>query len=374
MMRSIGVIVLVLVSSVAGCSSGTPSSGDDAGFFRCASDTDCDDGQACTIDSCAVGGMCSFTPVDERCGPGESCIVGRGCTAGTPCDSNADCEDAIACTIDTCGVEGMCRHMPVHERCTDAAAPTCDPVMGCVAGSGCTGDGDCDDSISCTLDTCGADMTCRHMPINARCTAGETCSPTLGCFTPMPCTTAAECQDGNFCNGAEVCMPEFGCAPAETPRMCDDSDSCTVDSCDSTANMCVFACDTSRTECGCPTPGPTCAGTFMLSPGPTQSCGLGSVNYDFSRVTITNDSGVITVTPVVASFAPLSDVVDPVCPMFEATTEVTGDCTERYTLRGTFTDDDHFTGMFEARFTPSGGGIGCFDCGTRTFTVTGTRM
>lgn len=368
--------------AVLGCSSGTPMTDVDAGFFRCSSDSECpSDGQDCTIDSCGVGGTCSYTPVDERCGAGESCIAGRGCVAGTTCDDNADCEDSIACTIDSCGVDRMCRHMPIHERCTDSAAPMCDPASGCVAGSGCTGDADCDDSVACTLDTCGADTMCRHMPINARCGAGETCSPTLGCFTPMPCTTAAECQDGNFCNGAEVCMPEFGCAPAESPRACDDSEACTVDSCDATTDMCVFRCDpTLGAACAamCPPPAAGCSGTFNLT-GTTMGSCASFTSFDFSQVVFENADGVLSVrarsyttTPPLAGGLILSDAVAPVCPEFDAAVTITGDCAETYRLTGTFTDDDHFTGTLSWSYSPAD--LCDFICGgPGSSSVSGTR-
>ncbi len=366
-------VLLALLALTASCAGGKRGGSGLDGGDRCDSDDDCNDSIDCTVDTCGVGGACRFMPVDELCGDGETCSASRGCTTTADCSSDEDCADSIDCTVDSCGVDMTCRHMALSELCE--GGETCDASMGCVAGSGCASDGDCDDSIDCTLDSCGVDMTCRHMALDARCADGEACSETLGCYTPMPCDTADDCQDESFCNGAELCMPEFGCAPAATPRACDDSDDCTIDMCDTTADMCVFACDTSRSECGCPTTGPTCVGTFSLSPGPTYSCGLGAVSYNFSTVTFTIDAGIMTATPMSSSFPPLSDAMGSVCPEFDASVTVSGGCEERYRLYGTFTDDDTFTGTLEVTFVETDGySCSLGSCTNRTQAVTGTRI
>ena len=364
------------VLAAAGCSSrGTGTPTDDAGAARCSSDTDCDDSIPCTAELCGAGGLCERTPIDERCADGESCIVGVGCRAGESCETSADCADAHECTIDSCASGNVCRHMPIDERCP-AETPTCDPVMGCVAGSGCRTAADCDDDIECTFDTCGADMMCDHMALDARCGEGQACSSSMGCFTPMMCMDADDCQNGSFCDGAERCVAEFGCAPAEAPRMCDDGDPCTLDSCDPAAGMggaCVFACDRSRPECGC-SAGPSCTGRFSLTgTGLSANCASGMVDYDLSEVTFEILAGGLTVTGRRTSFADMTDMAAPVCPSFVASTTVAGMCAEVYELSGEFTDEDHFTGMFRTSY----GGEICellSGCTATTVMVSGTRI
>jgi hypothetical protein len=359
-----------------GCGKGDdPRRGGGDGGIPCASDAECDDGIPCTVDTCGVSEVCNFNPIDELCSAGTVCMVGMGCVVESECSMDAECDDAIECTLDTCGVGGVCNHMGLDELC--ASGQTCDAAMGCVGAMGCTADGDCDDSIDCTVDTCSVDMTCSNMPIDARCSGtDERCVPRLGCFVPMPCDTAADCDDGNFCNGAEVCMPEFGCAPAVSPRMCDDSDGCTIDSCDTTSDMCVFACDTSRTECDCPTPSATCEGAFSVTPTVSYTCGLGMARIDFGTATFTRVGPALNVRPRSASFAdPLSDASPPVCPDFDATHTVAGGCQENYRIHGTFTDDNNFMGTVELTFVETDG-ISCTlgACANQTFMVTGTRM
>jgi len=354
----------------AGCADGNPS-GPDAGEV-CSTDLDCDDGFECTIDSCGVNMLCRHDGVDERCEAGETCEAGRGCVTTSSCSSDADCDDEVECTLDSCGVGGICNNMALDERCSEPT-PVCDAAMGgCVAPGGCGSDAECDDDVECTRDSCTVDRECRNMPLDELCdsAAGEVCTAERGCLVPMPCDTAADCQDGDFCNGAEVCDPEFGCAPAEEPRMCDDSDDCTIDSCDATADMCVFACDTSRSECDCPVTGPSCEGTFDLSPAIVDSCAGGMVNYDMSQVTFEITAGILEATPTRAHFTKLSDTMEPVCPNFIATAVVSGGTTERFTLQGTFSDDDNFTGSFTADYGGLGSLVGCRE---GTFSVTGAR-
>lgn len=354
----------------------------DAGLPRpCASPLDCEDGIACTRDTCDVTNRCASLPLDELCAAGETCSPGIGCRAGRSCTSDAECDDGIACTVESCVAGGLCDVTPLDARCA-APTPVCDRAAGCVAASGCASDLDCDDAVACTFDACNADGSCTNDPLDARCAAGERCGAS-GCFMPRPCTDASECQDGDFCNGAELCVPEFGCAPAAAPRACADTDECTIDTCDAALDMCVFACDRARPACGCPAPPTTCEGTFTLAGtgAPlTFSCYMGRTGFDFSEVTFAFDAGDLVVTPR-ALYTPgivgatLSDLSDPRCPDFDAEANLGGGCEEHYRLSGTFTDGDHFTGTLEWWYVDLDG-FSCFISGCNgrmSIPVTGTR-
>ncbi|MCB9591458.1 MAG: hypothetical protein H6719_01890 [Sandaracinaceae bacterium] len=371
-MRVGGVAILALV--FAGCAGGGGRG--DGGAESCMNDLECDDGFPCTIDACGVDNRCVHDPIDERCEMGQSCEVGRGCVSASSCAMDTDCDDGFPCTTDRCGVGGICNHTAVNERCS--MGEICDVSMGCITPPGCDSSAECDDGIPCTNDTCGVDRTCTNTPLNELCdtAGGEICSATSGCFVPMTCSTDADCDDMNFCNGAETCGTEFACNPP-TPRVCDDSDDCTIDSCDTTADMCVFACDTSRPECDCPTAPPTCDGTFNVTGASTSyTCAFGMAAVDWSRVVIANDGGVITVRLAAQHFSsPLIDNTEPVCPTFEASFLVPGGCDELWSISGTFTDADHFNGSFRASFVENDGfSCGVSGCGNQNIMISGTRM
>ncbi len=100
----------------------------------------------------------------------------------------------------------------------DAGEPDTGPMIDSGprdAGPRCATDEDCDDGISCTADSCGADGVCRNGVI-----------PTA-------------CDDGVFCNGVERCDLEAGgCRPAEMRETCNDDDVCTIDRCDEESDTC----------------------------------------------------------------------------------------------------------------------------------------
>ncbi|MEP7052631.1 MAG: MopE-related protein, partial [Pseudomonadota bacterium] len=75
-------------------------------------------------------------------------------------------------------------------------------------------DGQCDDAIDCTVDSCDEGLQrCRHTPNHQL------------------------CDDGVYCNGAEVCDPKLGCG-AGPPVSCGDSDPCTIDTCIEKTHSC----------------------------------------------------------------------------------------------------------------------------------------
>jgi hypothetical protein len=159
----------------------------------CASSSDCDDGNACTVDQCADG-FCAFTPTP-------------GC-----CLSDVECEDGDACTADQCILDGA------GGRCARA------PIPGC-----CETTLDCNDDDPCTEDRCRADaggaLRCGHAPLccasNAECDDGDAC--TAGTcvsgecrYTSTCCRSDLDCDDGLACtnDGCELgtCRHDFSYA------------------------------------------------------------------------------------------------------------------------------------------------------------------
>jgi choice-of-anchor B domain-containing protein len=209
---------------------------------ECQTDADCDDGNACTLDSCeARASTCNHIPEYDDliycCNPETGDLTslddGNDCTEGfcepdgainwfdmvfgTPCGdpSDTDCDNP-----DTCDGAGTC--MPN----TEPNGTACESGAFCVVGEACMNGvcqmgvpRDCNDGVSCTDDSCDeVSDTCVHVANNA------------------------VCNNGLWCDGIEICDPVLGCIvqPGTVPD-CDDGDECTDDSCDEVTDSCVTA-------------------------------------------------------------------------------------------------------------------------------------
>lgn len=245
---------------VTGCQPGTPPN--------------CDDGVACTKDSCNESNdTCVHTPHnsscddEQYCNGAETCHPTLGCQPGTP----PNCGDGVSCTVDTCNeATDSCVRTPNNAACTDGAfcngTETCDAVNGCQAGT----PPNCNDDVGCTIDACNeANDTCTNTADNSACNngafcdGGETCHPTLGCqggtapncddgvpCTHDSCNEAADtcdhatdnalCSDGAYCNGNETCHATLDCQAGTAPN-CNDGVSCTVDTCNEGTDSCDHA-------------------------------------------------------------------------------------------------------------------------------------
>lgn len=147
------------------------------GGSGCTSNTECNDNNKCTTDTCNTEtGQCVFTPVEDNtvCYDG---IVSGICCSGTcsaaTCSLNADCDDGNACTIATCNYPGTCGAYCSHTEittCSDNVSDGC-----CPAGCNSTTDSDCPEEPAefCGNGYCaGANLgeDCRTCPID--CPAG----------------------------------------------------------------------------------------------------------------------------------------------------------------------------------------------------------
>ncbi len=90
-------------------------------------------------------------------------------TLGGPCEDDGQCDDRVDCTSDTCDQDlGRCRFQPDDAGCDDGVycngAERCDIRGGCMAGEVVA----CSDNSTCTIDTCIEDtQSCRHDPRDA---------------------------------------------------------------------------------------------------------------------------------------------------------------------------------------------------------------
>jgi hypothetical protein len=237
------------------CDDGNACSNDTCAAGACAhSAGSCDDGNPCTADLCDLALGCTSTPTLAACDDGNACTAADRCAAdgscvgtsvspddGNPCtDDSCDeasgvrhvaalgraCEDGDACTVsDVCDsaatcVSGSARSCDDGSFCNGVEA--CDPAVGCLAGTAPV----VDDGVGCTIDSCDE--------------AGDRI---LHALEP------AACDDGLFCNGAESCHATAGCLAGAAPVV-DDGVACTVDSCDETADRIVHEADAQRCDDG----------------------------------------------------------------------------------------------------------------------------
>ena len=138
----------------------------------------CDDGDPCTSDYCRRDSGCHHDRTLGCCRTNDDCLaetdkctvnrtcVNTFCKPGTP----RDCDDGDACTADSCDSQTGCIHTRIA-GCGTSGHPTCqtdaDCAAACVTGRTCTGGTCsagtptvCDDGDPCTTDTCDPTTGC----------------------------------------------------------------------------------------------------------------------------------------------------------------------------------------------------------------------
>ena len=133
-------------------------------FPGCQDDADCSDGLFCN---------------------GVETCVDDACLAGTP----VDCDDGVACTADSCN-EGTdsCDNVTNDAVCDDGAfcngSETCSAVVGCEAGISV----DCDDGVGCTDDSCNETTdSCDNDTNDGNCDNGVFCDGSETCDAVLDC-------------------------------------------------------------------------------------------------------------------------------------------------------------------------------------------
>ncbi len=223
------------VLNVAPCEDGDLCTfGDVCGGGAClpGAATVCDDGIACTADTCAGGG-CVFTPVTGGvCTDNDACTLADACSEGTCKGSTVNCDDGNPCSTDSCAPTTGCSH---------ADAPgTCDDGNPCTTGDACSGGGcvgtvkDCPAAGQCLLAACsavagGCAYTLRSD--GTICNDGDACTSNDVCTSGDCAGSTANCSDGNVCT-ADSCSVVSGCGHVALTGACDDGNACTQnDSC-----------------------------------------------------------------------------------------------------------------------------------------------
>lgn len=236
----------------------------------------CNDNIACTTDTCnEATDSCAHAPVHASCNDGafcngvEICDPAQGCKPG----SAPNCNDGVACTADSCDeVNDDCDHVPNHTSCSNGnfcdGEEVCDSVLGCRDSNDpcnaprycleasdacveCLTDADCGDALYCNgaevcnlaTHTCGPG-TPPNCSDSVNCTA-DACDEATDTCTHVPSDQV--CNNGLFCDGTETCHLTNGCQPGTAPN-CADTVPCTIDACDEAADLCTHTPD--NTVCG----------------------------------------------------------------------------------------------------------------------------
>lgn len=209
---------------------------DDAGLCVGVATT-CDDFDPCTIDTCDVVLGCRHEQRDGlACDDGDGCTLGDRCQAGLCLGVTRPCGDDNPCTADRCDpATGACVFIPLADLVSCVDEDPCTDATRCIGGR-CVGlTRTCDDGIACTLDQCGQDGLCRHLPTPGTCLSpvpGEGCVPVGQRPASDPCSVCvatgvwSDAADGTSCGPGEACAARRCLGGRCVVR--DDDDSCST--------------------------------------------------------------------------------------------------------------------------------------------------
>ncbi len=214
----------------------------------------CEDGNACTVNSCAPDKGCSTKFNAATCDDGDQCTEGDVCSVGQCVGAKKECDDGNACTNDSCSPKLGCVTGPAFGNCDDGNFCTTGDYC---ENEKCTGTPKvCDDGNICTKDVCDPKAACQFdtaegpcddknvCTSNDKCVSGVCLGEAKGCDDNNACTddkcnvagggcsytnNAAACEDGNQCTTGDKCS--LGKCYAGVTKNCDDANPCTTDSC-----------------------------------------------------------------------------------------------------------------------------------------------
>jgi hypothetical protein len=193
--------------------------------------TPCEDGNLCTLNDTCNNGTCQ-AGTQKQCPQCQKCDPSTGGCVPDPNQVGNPCDDGLACTTDDrCTAAGTCAGTPI----------LCQPLDQCHVAGVCEEPGGkctnpiklngtpCETGNLCTADTC-QNGTCAQGPVDVTCPDEQCqkCNPSTGMCQPVANGTA--CNDGNACTVNDTCQAGFCTAGA--PRVCDDNNECTQDTCD----------------------------------------------------------------------------------------------------------------------------------------------
>ncbi len=133
---------------------------------------------------------------------------------GFECSTNAGCDDGNACTQDSC-VDSKCAHAatPLVCQASDAChdAGSCDPATGACSnpakldGSACDDGDQCTGGDSCQAGSCTGGTQVQCVALDA-CHVAGSCDPGTGVCSDPPAPDGLPCDDQNACSLGDHCV------------------------------------------------------------------------------------------------------------------------------------------------------------------------
>ncbi len=323
----------------------------------------------CTVTN---GGIENCDNLDNNCDGviDEGCpVCGNGVVeTGETCDdgnhnNTDDCPDGIggSCEPAVCG-DGHVH--ATNEECDDGNHDNTDGCLDDTANGGACEDAVCGDGfVFDGVETCddGNHNNTDDCPDGV----SGTCDPAT-CGDGFVHATAEECDDGaansntipDACRPVHCVLASCGDGVIDTDEECEPPNTSTCD------DQCQDISGGPLDPNGC----------YMIFPAPAHTCAFGYVEFSFSCTTFTVFGGTnITVTTNTNSThgqpCPMSGNID-AAGVFSATCTLYGDCDEIYTISGTFTDSDNWTGTFTSNYVENVAG-GCGGCTSPQWNLTG---
>ncbi|GEM_PF-2788400 len=245
----------------------------------------CDDGNACTADTCDPALGCVFKNNKAACSDDNPCTKGDVCGEGkcnpgksvcTFCNPNIknDCQNKIGkdsnkCTASyECSSAFKCIYKPTYVQCgpgtcedpqyttfdactkakkkwtddNECTLTKCNPKSG-KCEKQFLKSAFCDDNNGCTVNDHCEKGNCVTTARN--CNDGDPCTldkcvkdQTQGCVFDKLGANGKACEDGNKCTEGSTCASGF-CVGGK-PKKCNDGNSCTLDICDDKVGKCDF--------------------------------------------------------------------------------------------------------------------------------------
>ncbi len=207
-------------------------------IHACQTDADCDDGLACTQETCDTAeGTCTSVV-----SPGYCAILGT-------CYSHGESSPDLACRrCDTAANDRYWSIAPFGTSCGDQTDTACTDPDTCDAGGNCESNhaawAECDDGVFCNgNDVCSDSGYCSWHGVDPCAASGQLCDETTD--SCVECLTDTDCDDGLYCTGTETCVA--GVCQSGTAVDCDDTIDCTDDSC----NDATESCDNLANDANC---------------------------------------------------------------------------------------------------------------------------